>query len=208
MVKNITSTMVRLPARRDRPARVGVIANTYGVMPDPVADALAGVDLILHAGDIGEISVITRLQAIAPVFAVIGDLDSRTNRLPLHRLLKIGGKTIILTHGHDVRSVTGTLRGWIGADRSAEAHHEQYMTLLRAFPPADCIVFAHPGAACRIQHEHALIMNPGAVATSAGVVIAAGPSIAVLELGRVIDGVVLQLGQGAVGAARMAAATP
>ncbi|MFN8500152.1 MAG: metallophosphoesterase family protein [Anaerolineae bacterium] len=208
MVKNITSTMVRLPARRDRPARVGVIANTYGVMPDPVADALAGVDLILHAGDIGEISVITRLQAIAPVFAVIGDLDSRTNRLPLHRLLKIGGKTIILTHGHDVRSVTGTLRGWIGADRSAEAHHEQYMTLLRAFPPADCIVFAHPGAACRIQHEHTLIMNPGAVATSAGVVIAAGPSIAVLELGRVIDGVVLQLGQGAVGAARMAAATP
>ncbi len=207
MVKNITSTMVRLPARRDRPPRVGVVANTYGVLPDVVADALAGVDLILHAGDIGEISVITRLQAIAPVFAVVGDVDHRTNRLPLHRLLKIGGKSIIVTHGHDVRTVSGTLRGWLGADRSGEAGHEQYMTLLRAFPPADCIVFAHPAAACRVQHEHTLLMNPGAVATPSGAIVDAGPSIAVLELGRVVDGAVLQLGQGAVGVARLATAT-
>ena len=207
MVKNITSTMVRLPARRDRPPRVGVIANTYGVLPDVVADALAGVDLILHAGDIGEISVITRLQAIAPVFAVAGDTDSRTNRLPLHRLLKIVGKSVMLTHGHDVRSMTGTLRGWLGADRSAEPHREQHMTLLRAFPPVDCIIFAHPAAACRLQHEHTLIMNPGAVATPSGEVLSAGPSIAVLELGRVVDGAVLQLGQGAVAVARLAPAT-
>lgn len=192
MLKDIVRTLVRLPYRHDRPARLGIVANTYGALPAEVAAELAGVDLILHAGDVGEATVITRLEAIAPVIAVAGDFDRRT-RLPQHRLLHIHGKTIGLTHGHTLRSLGAALRTFI-ADDLSEARNQTYAELLNFFPPVDCLVFAHPATACRVRLDDTLVFNPGPVFSSATDQPLPFPSLGIITLGRVVDGTLIQTG--------------
>ena len=58
------------------PTLVGVISDTHGLLRPEAIDALRDVDLIIHAGDIGEPEVIGALERIAPVFAVRGNMDS------------------------------------------------------------------------------------------------------------------------------------
>jgi uncharacterized protein len=54
---------------------VGVISDTHGLLRPQVLLALEGVDLIVHAGDIGTPGIIDRLQQVAPVRAVRGNVD-------------------------------------------------------------------------------------------------------------------------------------
>ena len=54
---------------------VGIISDTHGRLPQSVAKAFAGVDLIIHAGDIGEPDVLKALDKIAPTIAVRGNMD-------------------------------------------------------------------------------------------------------------------------------------
>lgn len=54
---------------------IGVISDTHGTVPPAVHDAFAGVDHIIHAGDIGAAAVLLELEAIAPVTAVLGNTD-------------------------------------------------------------------------------------------------------------------------------------
>lgn len=54
---------------------IGAISDTHGHLPLPAIDALQGCDAIVHAGDIGNIDVILKLQKIAPVTAVLGNCD-------------------------------------------------------------------------------------------------------------------------------------
>ena len=62
---------------------IGVISDTHGLVRPGVYDVFEGVDLILHAGDIGSRDVIIELEAIAPVKAVVGNVDvNLTNHFP------------------------------------------------------------------------------------------------------------------------------
>lgn len=54
---------------------IGVISDTHGLVRPEAVAALKGCDLIIHAGDIGDASVVTELQSIAPVVAVRGNVD-------------------------------------------------------------------------------------------------------------------------------------
>ena len=54
---------------------IGVISDTHGHLPHSVAETFKGVDLIIHAGDIGELDVIKALEEIAPTIAVRGNMD-------------------------------------------------------------------------------------------------------------------------------------
>jgi putative phosphoesterase len=122
------------------------------------------VDLILHAGDIGGEETLLKLAAIAPVEAVRGDHDPRLRRLPLRRVLEVGGRRIALIHGNRSRLVeepvtllaTFTLgRLWprLGLER----------WLRRQFPDADVIVYGHTHAARVDEVDGALVFNPGPV---------------------------------------------
>lgn len=55
--------------------KVGVISDTHGLMRSSALTALAGVDHILHAGDVGSMEVLTALREIATVTAVRGNMD-------------------------------------------------------------------------------------------------------------------------------------
>lgn len=84
----------------DRPLRVGVISDTHGRLPDGVEDAFAGVDAILHAGDVGEGYVLDVLRAIAPVTAVRGNCDTtgEAASLPSSANVRLGGARFLVAH--------------------------------------------------------------------------------------------------------------
>jgi putative phosphoesterase len=79
---------------------IGVISDTHGVLRPQAAQALRGVELIIHAGDIGHPRVLTALEEIAPVQAVRGNTDRGewARRLPLSRLLEVGGARLYVLH--------------------------------------------------------------------------------------------------------------
>lgn len=59
-----------------RAMKVGVVADTHGLLRPRVTELLTGCDAILHAGDVGEPEVLTALRRIAPVTAVRGNVDT------------------------------------------------------------------------------------------------------------------------------------
>jgi putative phosphoesterase len=79
---------------------VGVISDTHGLLRPEAALALAGSDVILHAGDIGSPDVLAALGAIAPVFAVRGNNDHGpwADELPENEWIEVGGVSLYLLH--------------------------------------------------------------------------------------------------------------
>lgn len=55
--------------------KIGVLSDTHGLLRPEVAPALAGVDRILHLGDVGKISILHELEKISPVTAIRGNID-------------------------------------------------------------------------------------------------------------------------------------
>src|ERR1700684_2121579 len=84
---------------------VGVISDTHGQVRAGVHSALAGGDLLLHAGGGGE-GVFDELARIAPVRAVMGNTDAPDPRLSPSLVLNIGGVSFHVSHGHEVGSPT------------------------------------------------------------------------------------------------------
>jgi len=70
--------------------KIGVISDTHGLLRPEVAPALAGVDHILHLGDVGKISILRELETIAPVTAIRGNID--------REVVLLGGQYLYLLH--------------------------------------------------------------------------------------------------------------
>lgn len=79
---------------------IGVISDTHGRIPSGVPKAFEGVDLIIHAGDIGDEKVLDKLSKIAPVVAVRGNMDSGrwANKLPRSEIVEIGQIVLHVLH--------------------------------------------------------------------------------------------------------------
>jgi len=80
--------------------RVGVVSDTHGRLHERVLELFAGVDRILHAGDVGSEDVLTYLGAVAPVTAVRGNMDRYAGawRLPEELRLEIEGLAVVVVH--------------------------------------------------------------------------------------------------------------
>jgi uncharacterized protein len=86
---------------------IGLISDTHGLVRPDVYDALAGVELILHAGDVGGDDVLEELATIAPVLAVRGNTDPPGNpRLVASIDRNVDGVSIHVSHGHEVGTLT------------------------------------------------------------------------------------------------------
>jgi hypothetical protein len=79
---------------------VGVISDTHGLVRPQAVAALAGCDLIVHAGDVGKPEVLERLGALAPTFAVRGNIDTGdwAARLPLTQKVEVGALRLFVLH--------------------------------------------------------------------------------------------------------------
>ncbi|HET9285927.1 MAG TPA: metallophosphoesterase family protein [Gaiella sp.] len=106
--------------------RVGLIADTHGLLRPEVAAAFEAVDHIVHAGDVGSPEVLEGLSAIAPVTAVWGNVDPPELRAVLPEVARVtlGGARVVVVHGDQLGSPT--------PERVAAAH-----------PEADLVVFGH-----------------------------------------------------------------
>jgi len=79
---------------------IGVISDTHGLLRPAVVKAFAGVELVLHAGDVGKPAVLEELTKIAPVVAVRGNTDHGgwAQNLPLQEIVEIGETAIYIIH--------------------------------------------------------------------------------------------------------------
>ena len=125
--------------------RLGIIADTHGLLRPEVFDVFGEVDHILHAGDIGSLDLLRELEAIAPVTAVYGNSDGwdLQNQLPEIVQQTIEGFDFLLIHGHQFGAPT------------PEA-------LNQAYPDAEVIVFGHTHKPLLTTVDLVVtVMNPG-----------------------------------------------
>ncbi len=83
-----------------RARKIGIISDTHGLVRPTALAALAGSELILHAGDIGSPEVLAALRDIAPVIAVRGNNDHGpwADSLPETKVVEVEGLSIYLLH--------------------------------------------------------------------------------------------------------------
>lgn len=88
--------------------RIGLISDTHGLLRPQVFDAFAGVERILHAGDVGDPGILVELAAIAPVTAVSGNVDGWEvrERVPEVARLELAGVSVVVLHGHRLPAAT------------------------------------------------------------------------------------------------------
>jgi putative phosphoesterase len=79
---------------------VGVLSDTHGLLRPEALEALRGVGHILHAGDVGDPSILDSLRAIAPVHAIRGNVDNHgpCARLPATEVIDLHGHTFYMVH--------------------------------------------------------------------------------------------------------------
>ena len=121
-------------------ATAGVISDTHGWLRDEAVAALQGCEMILHAGDIGKPEILERLQEIAPVMAVRGNVDEGAwaRELPLRRIVQVGDARVLLLHD---------------------------VARLRIDPEAEglqAVVFGHSHRPLVEERNGVLFLNPGA----------------------------------------------
>ena len=145
--------------------RIGLISDTHGQMRAAALTALAGVDLILHAGDVGRLGVLRELEEIAPVHAVYGNVDDPLFGLPQHLDLTFDNLRVHVSHGHELGSPTPS-------------------ALVKAYD-ADVIVFGHTHRqlieTIPTRGRQRLVINPGAAGPRR---FNLAPSVAVLSIER------------------------
>ncbi|HEY6084206.1 MAG TPA: metallophosphoesterase family protein [Nitrospira sp.] len=133
------------PDRTDKLIRIGVIADTHGLFDPAIIRHFKGVDHIIHAGDIGSRSVIERLEKIAPVTAVSGNVDEfEKSGWPRESLFTYDGLRIAVRH-------MLYERGRLTKDAEAWLNHTR---------PAVCI-FGHSHRPTIGRYGQTVLFNPG-----------------------------------------------
>jgi uncharacterized protein len=122
---------------------IGLVSDTHGLVRPDIFSALDGVELILHAGDVGGADVLAELATIAPVEAVAGNTDAPgTLGLSASLECEIDGIRIHVSHGHEVGRPT--------PER------------LLALYSHDVLVYGHTHRQLITRAGQRLVINPGA----------------------------------------------
>ena len=87
-------------AKKQEPQLIGVISDTHGLIRPQALQALQGVDLIIHAGDIGALEVMDALRLIGPVVAIKGNNDNEgwATSLPDTKLVQLNAAKLYVIH--------------------------------------------------------------------------------------------------------------
>jgi uncharacterized protein len=121
--------------------RIGVISDTHGLLREQARAAFAGVEMILHAGDVGKPEVLQQLGHIAPVLAVRGNVDRGewANALPETQATQVGGVWIYVLHDLHMLDVDPA-GGGFGVVISGHSHRATVET-------RQGVLYLNPGAA-------------------------------------------------------------
>ena len=121
--------------------RIGLIADTHGLLRPEALAALADSDLLIHAGDIGKPEVVAALKKIAPLVAIKGnnDTDSWARHLPETKKITLGALKLYVIHNVKELSFDPAARGF-GVVISGHSHKPMIQT-------KDNVLFVNPGSA-------------------------------------------------------------
>jgi putative phosphoesterase len=124
--------------------KIGIIADTHGILPGEVLDIFSEVQFIFHAGDIGSDDVIEGLKIISPVYAVYGNVDTWpiTIHYPDMLVTKLDDLHICLVHQIPSPKIFS-------------------YQLFKKGIKADIVIFGHTHAAGFEHFRNILFLNPG-----------------------------------------------
>jgi putative phosphoesterase len=153
--------------------RIGVISDSHEVVPQRVREVFAGVDHILHAGDLEGLQVLAELELIAPVTAVRGNCDGNgaLARLPHVANTVLGGARFIVAH----------------------KEHVALSALQAEKSPVAAVVTGHTHTAVVERRNGVLFINPGSTTYDYG----SGLSVAIVTVdGGAVSAQIVALGEG------------
>jgi uncharacterized protein len=118
---------------------VGVISDTHGLLRPSAEQALRGVDLILHAGDVGDAAILDRLRVIAPTVAVRGNVDTSPwgRTLPETEVVEVSGRLLYVLHDRDTLDLDPKTAGFAA------------------------VIFGHSHRPSADERDGVLYLNPG-----------------------------------------------
>jgi hypothetical protein len=179
-VPTISHKLVTVPGIEDKSSlTVGVLADTHlpfrlKRLPPAISQIFQRVDLILHAGDVDQMEYLEPLLALAPLFAVRGNLHFKPTELshgglnlPVDLHLSLLGHHVVVNHGGwpDFWALASDWFWEKMLEPSRKRSNARIVRrLLRWYPEADVIIFGHSHRAYLQRHGRALLFNPGGVA--------------------------------------------
>jgi putative phosphoesterase len=120
---------------------VGVISDTHGLLRPEAVTALAGVEHILHAGDVGDARILDALREIAPVTAIRGNVDQwgECAELPATEVVELAGRLFYLVHSVADLDINPVVAG-VAAVVSGHSHKP-------SIEIRDGVTYLNPGSA-------------------------------------------------------------
>jgi len=140
--------------------KIGVISDTHGYVDPQLAEALTGVDAILHAGDVGTGAVLDELERFAKVYAVQGNVDTAEMNLPPSLAVRFQNLRVEIQHQLPVPQQE--LENWADGTLLQRLDPQRRDQFLKSFDPAThVVVFGHSHRPCLLTIGHRLFFNPG-----------------------------------------------
>ena len=127
--------------KRCEARKIGLISDTHGLLRDEALEALRETELILHAGDVGDSTILDRLRELAPVVAIRGNIDTAdwARVLPESEVVQAGGATFYMLH--DVKKLDLNPRA-AGFDVVVSGHSHKPGQSVK-----DGVLYINPGSA-------------------------------------------------------------
>jgi uncharacterized protein len=142
--------------------KIGVLSDTHGKLRPEVFTHFSGVELIVHAGDIGPPGILEDLGVLAPVVAVWGNTDGFDIRRLVPEVARqtVAGRKLVVVHGHQ-----------LGSPRPDALRAE--------YPEADLIIYGHTHRPLLDSGNGCVVLNPGSAGDAR---FGLEPSVAVVEI--------------------------
>ena len=118
---------------------IGVVSDTHGLLRPELLAALAGVEHILHAGDVGDPDILTALARIAPITAIRGnvDIDGPCALLPATEAIELSDSLIYMVHAREDLDLSPHAAG------------------------IEAVIYGHSHKPCIEHRQGVLHLNPG-----------------------------------------------
>lgn len=164
---------------------IGLISDTHmpqrwAKMPTAVSQIFANVDMIFHAGDVGELWVLDELSRIAPVIAVHGndETEDAERELPYQQIVTVAGQRLLIWHSHYPNRVDE-----LHARRSGNLREGLLRSIARAKSAgAQLVHFGHWHLPLVFEQDGIVVVNAGAIASGNPFQTQAVQSVALLFL--------------------------